>query len=76
MRSPVTISLDTQLLAKVEEQRGDVSRSRFIERILEPAVGVPAESPESHEFKCSSSGCDFSAPSRQAICPAHGRKVK
>jgi metal-responsive CopG/Arc/MetJ family transcriptional regulator len=35
---PVTVSLDKKTLKELDERRGDVTRSKFVERLLETAL--------------------------------------
>jgi hypothetical protein len=40
---PITISLDSQIVSLIDHQRGDVSRSRFVERLIESGLEKVAE---------------------------------
>lgn len=42
MRKPYNLNLDTDLMDRVDAEAGDVPRSRFVERVLEAALGGPA----------------------------------
>jgi hypothetical protein len=39
MHEKLSISLDTKWIKKIDKERGDVPRSRFITRLLEKAYG-------------------------------------
>ena len=38
--TPIGISFPKELIEKIDKERGDVSRSRFIQRILEKKYGI------------------------------------
>ena len=39
----ISLSLPEELVQKVDKKAGDVSRSRFIERLLEKSLGVKSK---------------------------------
>lgn len=40
MKTRITLTLDSDLTEKIDEAKGDVSRSRFVERILEKTFSM------------------------------------
>jgi metal-responsive CopG/Arc/MetJ family transcriptional regulator len=46
---PVTVSLDKKTLKQLDQQRGDVTRSRFVQRILDKVLSEQPVRPKAGE---------------------------
>jgi hypothetical protein len=78
-RRPVPLRLPEELVARVDAARGDVSRTRWIERALEAALGGSAGTPNTGDpdegtpasprasYRCPA-GHDFTSEAAGARC--------
>ena len=49
MRQPISVNIERGLLDRIDGQRGDVPRSRMVERALEKMYGI-SEQPQKKEI--------------------------